>query len=210
MDSHPLVELAHMLHRVCSTVVNGEGWLLESSRKCGSFYVMRERRLGELIQCPAHGIVSQAPRRWASVPTPPVVLFFVRKCLTWGSPQSSSIVIVTFIVGGHVKPRTKLPLLCMVQLPLQIVYFSLHGSLIILFLRHMAPNFFWLRGLVVILFLKHVTARARVALAGLSGVYTSLSKPSILFISITFGVRKVTLLLGFSWFGLMGACLMRA
>ena len=58
--------------------------------------------------------------------------------------------------------------------------------------------------------LKHVIARARVAFAGLSGVYTYLLKPSILFILITFGVRKVTLLLGFGWFGLMGAYLMRA
>ena len=121
-----------------------------------------------------------------------------------------SIVIVTFIIGRHVKPRMRLPLLCMVQLSLQIVYFSLHGPLIVLFLRHMAPNFFWLQGPVVILSLKHVTTRAGVALAGLSGVYASLSKPSILFVSITFGVRKVTLLLGFGWFGLMGACLMRA
>ena len=87
-------------------------------------------------------------------------------------------------------PRTRLPLLCMVQLSLQIVYFSLHGSLIVLFLRHMAPNLFWLRGPVVILSLKHVTTRTRIALAGLSGVYASLSKPSILFISITFGVRE--------------------
>ena len=78
----------------------------------------------------------------------------------------------------------------MVQLSLQIVYFSLHGSLIVLFLRHMAPNLFWLWGPVVILSLKHVTTRARIALAGLSGVYASLSKPSILFISITFGVRE--------------------
>ena len=120
------------------------------------------------------------------------------------------IVIVTFIVGEHVKPRTRLPLLCMVQLSLQIIYFSLHGPLIVLFLRHMAPNFFWLGGPVVILSLKHVTARARVTLAGLGSVYASLSKPSILFISILFGVRKVTLLWGFGWFGLMGACLMRA
>ena len=74
----------------------------------------------------------------------------------------------------------------------------------------MAPNFFWLQGPIVILSLKNMTTCARVALAGLSGVYASLSKPSILFISITFGVRKVTLLLGFSWFELMGAYLMRA
>ena len=205
MDSHPLVELAHMLHRVCFTVVNGKGWLLEPSRKYGPFYVMCERRLGELIQCPAHGIVSQAPRRWAFAPTPPVVFFFMGKGLTWRSPRSSSIVIVTFIVRGCVKPRTRLPLLCMVQLSLQIIYFSLHGPLIVLFFRQMTLNFFWLRGPVVILSSKHVTTRARVAFVGLSGVYASLSKPFILFVSITFGVRKVTLLLGFGWFGLMGA-----
>ena len=130
--------------------------------------------------------------------------------LIWGTPRSLSIVVVTFIVRGRVKLGTRLPLLCMVQLSLHIIYFSLHGLLIILFLRHMAPNFFWLRGLVVILSLKHVTAHARVALASLSGVYASLSKPSILFISITFGVKEVTLLLEFGWFELMEACLMRA
>ena len=58
--------------------------------------------------------------------------------------------------------------------------------------------------------LEHVTAYTRIAFVGLSGVYTSLLKPSILFISITFRVRKVTLLLGSSRFELMGACLMRA
>ena len=121
-----------------------------------------------------------------------------------------SIVVVTFIVGGRVKLGTRLPLLCMVQFSLQIVYFLLYGPLIVLFLRHVAPNFFLLLGPVVILSLKHVAAHARVALAGLSGVYTSLSKPSTLFISVTFGVREVTLLLGFGWFELMGACLMRA
>ena len=135
-----------MLHRVYFTIVNGEGWLLEPSRKCSPFYMVRERRLGELVQCPAHAIVSQAPRRWAFAPTPLVVLFFMRKCLTWGSPRSLSIVIVTFIVGGYVRPRTRSPLLCMVQLSLQIIYLSLHGPLIVLFLRYMAPNFFWLRG----------------------------------------------------------------
>ena len=130
--------------------------------------------------------------------------------LTWGSSRSLPIVIVTFIVEGRVKLGTRLPLLCMVQLSLQIIYFSLHGPLIVLFLRHMAPNFFWLQGPVIILSLKHMAARVRLALTGLSGVYASLSKSSILFISITFRVREVTLLLGFGWFGLIGACLMRA
>lgn len=186
-----MVELAHMLHRICFTIINGEGWILESSRKCSPFYVVRERRLGELIQCPAHGTVSQTPKRWAFMLTPSVELFFLRKCLTWGSPRSLSIVIVIFIIGEYVKPRMRSPSLCMVQLSLQIVYLSLHGLLIVLFLGYMTPNFFWLHGPAVILSLEHVTAHTRIAFAGLSGVYTSLLKSSILFISITFRVRKL-------------------
>ena len=58
--------------------------------------------------------------------------------------------------------------------------------------------------------LKHVAAYTRVSLASLSSVYAFLLKPSILFISVMFGVKEVTLLLGFGWFELMGACLMRA
>ena len=74
----------------------------------------------------------------------------------------------------------------------------------------MAPDFLLLRGPVVILSLKHVAARARVAPAGLGGIYASLSKLSILFVSVALGVREVTLLLGSGWFELIGACLMRA
>ena len=79
----------------------------------------------------------------------------------------------------------------MAQLSLQVVYLLLHG-------------------LLIILALGYVTAHTRVASASLSGVHTSLSKPSILFISITLRVGKVTLLLGSSRFRLMGACSMRA
>ena len=198
-----------MLHGVYFTIVNGESWLLESLRKCSPFYVVHERWLGELIQCPTHGIVSQAPRRWAFMLMPPVVLFFMRKGLTWESPRSLAIVIITFIIGGYVKPKMRSPLLCTAQLSLQIIYLSLHGLFIILSLGYMTPNFFWLHGLVVILSLEHVTTHTRIAFAGLS-VYTSLLKPSIFFILIMFRVRKVTLLLGSSRLGLMGACLIKA
>ena len=120
------------------------------------------------------------------------------------------IVVIIFIIGGRVKSGTRLHLLCMVQLSFQIVYLSLHGLPIVLFLRHMACNFLLLQGPDVISSLKHVAARARMAPAGLGGVYTSLSKPSILFVSAALGVEEATLLLGFGWFELMGACLMRA
>ena len=144
-----------------------------------------------MIQCPAYGIVSKAPRRWDSAFAPLVVLFFMREGLAWRGSRSLPIVIIAFIIGGQVRVRMKSPSLCMALFSLQVVYLSLHG-------------------LFVILSLGYVTAHTRMASASLSGVYTSLLKPSILFISITLRVGKVTLLLGSSQFRLMGACSMRA
>ena len=180
-----------MLHRVCIAVIKDEGWLLESLRECSPFYTSCERWFRELIQCPAHGIVSQSPRRWAFTFTPLVMLFFMRESLTWKGSWSLPIVIVAFIIGEHVRARMRSPSLCMEQLSLQVVYLSLHGMFIILSLGY-------------------VTAHTRMVFASLSGIHTSLLKPSILFISITLRVGKVTLLLGSSRFRLIGACSMRA
>ena len=101
------------------------------------------------------------------------------------------IVIIAFIIEGQVRVRMRSPSLSMTQFSLQVIYLSLHGLFVILSLGYMATY-------------------TRMAFASLSGVYTSFSKPSILFISITLRVEKVTLLLGSSRFRLMGACLMRA
>ena len=191
MDSHPLVKLAHILHRVYFAIIKGQGWLLESLREYSPFNVACERWFGELIQCPAHGIVSQAPRRWAFTLTLLVVPFFMREGLAWRSSQSLPIVIIAFIIGGHVRARMRSHSLCMAQLSLQVIYLSLYG-------------------LLIILALGYVTAHTRVASASLSYVRTSLLKPSILFTSITFRVGKVTLLLGFGQFKMMGACSVRA
>ena len=114
----------------------------------------------------------------------------MRECLAWRGSQSLPIVIIAFIIGGQVRVRMRSPSLCMAQFSLQVVYLSLHG-------------------LFVILSLGYVVAQTRMASASLSGVYTPLSKPSILFISITLKVGKVALLLGSSRLRLMGACLMR-
>ena len=43
MDDHPLIELAHMFYKVCSTIVNGEHRLMESPRKFHPLYLTRER-----------------------------------------------------------------------------------------------------------------------------------------------------------------------
>ena len=101
------------------------------------------------------------------------------------------IVVIVFIVEKRVRARRGLSSLCKAQLSLQVIYFLLYGLFII-------PS------------LGFMTTHTGMASASLSGVYTSLSKPSILFISITLRVGKVTLLLGSSRFRLMGACSMKA
>ena len=121
----------------------------------------------------------------------PLVMLFFMRGLTWKGSQSLPIVIITFLIKGQVRVRMRSPSLCMMQFSLQVVYLLLHG-------------------LFVILSLGYMTAYMRKASASLSGVYTSLSKSSILFISITLRIGKVTLLLGSSRFRLMGACSIRA
>ena len=141
--------------------------------------------------CPAHGIVSQAPRGWVSAFAPLVTLFLMRESPAWGGSRSLPIVINVFIIVRYVRARMRLPLLCMAQLPLQVVYLSLHD-------------------LFIILFLGYVTAHTGMASSSFSGVYAPFSKPSVLFVSITLRDWEVALLLGSSRLRLMGAYSMRA
>ena len=115
----------------------------------------------------------------------------MKESLAWRGSRSLPIVIIAFVTRCHVRAKMRSPSLCMVQLSLQVVYISLHGPFVILSLGYM-------------------TAHTRMASTSLSGVHTSLSKPSILFILITVRVGKVTLLLGSSQFRLMGAYSIRA
>ena len=114
----------------------------------------------------------------------------MREGLVLRGSRSLPIVTIAFITGGQVRVRIRLPSLCMVQFSLQVVYLSLHG-------------------LFVSLSLGYVAIHTRMASASLSGVYTPLSKPSVLFISITLKVGKVALLLGSSLLRLIGACSMK-
>ena len=134
--------------------------------------------------------MSQAPRRWAFAFAPLVMLFIMKEGLALRGSRSLPIVIIAFIIGGQVRDKMRSPSLCMAQFSLQVVYLSLHG-------------------LFVILSLGYVAAHTRIAFTSLSGIYTSLSKPSIFFISITPRVGKVALLLGPNRLRLMGACSIR-
>ena len=86
MDNYSLIEVAHMLHRVHSTIVDGERWLMEPLRKYCPFNLAREGWLGNLVQCFAHSVISQASTRQALVSMFVMVFFIVGKKLTgWSS-----------------------------------------------------------------------------------------------------------------------------
>ena len=86
MDNHSLVEVAYMFHRVRSTIVNGEHWLIEVLRKSCPSDLAHERQLGNLVQRPAHSVVCQASVRRALIPSFMMVLLIVGERLTsWGS-----------------------------------------------------------------------------------------------------------------------------
>ena len=86
MDGHSLVEMTHVLHRVCSTIVNSERWLIESLRKSCPFNLICEGQFGNLVQHVAYCVISQAFTRQALIPKFMMALLIVRERLTrWGS-----------------------------------------------------------------------------------------------------------------------------
>ena len=86
MDDHSLVEMAYMLHRICLTIVDGERWLIELSRKSCPFNLAHEGRPGNLVQRITYSVISQAFARRAFIPTFMMVLFIVGERLSgWGS-----------------------------------------------------------------------------------------------------------------------------
>ena len=82
MDGHSLIEVAHMLYRVCLAIIHGKRRLSES---LGEFYLLNspyKRRPRDLIQRLAHNVVSHTFLRGALMPTFVVVLLFVGERLT--------------------------------------------------------------------------------------------------------------------------------
>ena len=77
MDGHPLIKLAHMFYRVCSTIVYGKHGLVEAPRKFSPLYLAREKGFRDLSQRPIHNVMSHAFARWALVFLLVVELFLV-------------------------------------------------------------------------------------------------------------------------------------
>ena len=106
--------------------------------------------------------------------------------LAWGSPRSSHVVVIIFIVEGCVSAGGGLSSLCKAQPSLQVVYLPLHG-------------------LFVVSFLGHVATHAGVTAAGLGGIHAPLPKPSLFLIPAMLRVWEIAPLLGSGWLRLMGA-----
>ena len=81
MDNHFLVEMAHIFHRIYSTIVDGKRLLIESLRKFCPFNLAHKGQFGNLIQRLAHNVISQAFVRWALIPTFAMVLLIVGEIL---------------------------------------------------------------------------------------------------------------------------------
>ena len=116
MDSHSLIEVAHMFYKVHSTIVNGERGLMESPRKFCPLNLARERWSGDLIKCLAHGVISQAFMRRAFVPTFAMVLFIIGKRFAGWSSWLLHITSILFTFRGEIRIGKGLFLPCMVQL----------------------------------------------------------------------------------------------
>ena len=80
VNGHSLVEVASVLHRVCSTIIHGKRWLSKSPRKFSLFNPTCKRWLRNLAQGPAYSIITQIPVRWtfASSPIMAVLITWIR------------------------------------------------------------------------------------------------------------------------------------
>ena len=86
-----------MLHMICLTIVHGECWPSESPRKSPSLNSVRERWPGNLVECSAHRIISQAFGKWAPVSVLMVAVLIIWERLTRRSLWSRSVIIISTI-----------------------------------------------------------------------------------------------------------------
>ena len=103
MDSHPLIEVTDMFHRICSTIINGERGLMESSRKTRAFYILCEGQFRDLTQRLVHGIIPQAFAGRALISASMVVLLVVGERLVGQSSGSPSITSTICLLGGQLE-----------------------------------------------------------------------------------------------------------
>ena len=187
MDSHLLFELTYVFYRIRSIIINGERRLVELSRKFCLFYPPCEGWLRNLTQCLFHNVISHSFARRAFTFSLVMALFIIGEGFAWWSSWPLSVNSVLFIIGRDIEAGRGSPLLCLMELLLQVINLSLHGFIII------SPV--W-----------DVASPSKATSTCMGGMYTVFS---IFFpISFTFEIEEIILLMKVRRFHLMWTCLM--
>ena len=137
MDSHPLLELTYVLYRVRSTIIHGERWLMETSRKFSPFYPPCKWWFRDLTQRLFHNSISYSFTRRA--PTFPLVkiLFLTGERFVGWSSRPLFVCSIIFIIGRDIRAKRRSLLFFPMELLFQIINLSLHGFFIALLMSCM-------------------------------------------------------------------------
>ena len=187
MDSHLLFEPTYVFHRICSAIIHGERWLVESSRKFRLFYPPRERWFRNLTQHLFHNVSSHSFTRRASIFSSVMTLFVIGEGFAWWSSWPLPIHSVIFIIRRDIRAGRGSLLLCSTELLLQIINLLLHGF-------------------IIVSLVGYVTFPSKTTFICVNGMHTAFL--IVLMISFMFKIEKLILLTNISRFRLMRACLM--
>ena len=158
--------MTYVFYRIRLAIINDERRLVESSRKFFLFYPPCEGWLRNLTQCLFNNVSSHSFARRAS---------------------AFSLVITLFIIGRDIGSGRGSPLLCLMELLLQVINLLLHGFIII------SP-------------VGDVASPSKAASTCMGGMYTAF----LIFFSISFmfEIEEIILLMKVRIFCLMRTCLM--
>ena len=136
MDSHLLFELTYVLYRIRLTIIYGERWLMEMSRKFRLFYPPCKGWLRDLAQRLFHNIVSYSFARRALAFPLVKMLILTGEGFTWWSSRPLSVYSIFFIIGIDIRAGKGLLLFCSTELLFQIINLSLHDFFITLLMSY--------------------------------------------------------------------------
>ena len=103
VNSHSLIEVANMFHRIRSAIIHGEHWLSKPPRELPTFYPTSKRRFRNLVKSPAHSIAAQTFARWTLIPTLIMAILIIRKRLTRKSPWPRPIAVIPIVIRRRVR-----------------------------------------------------------------------------------------------------------
>ena len=187
MDSHLLFELTYVLYRIRLTIIYGERWLMEMSRKFRLFYPPCKGWLRDLAQRLFHNIVSYSFARRALAFPLVKMLILTGEGLVWWSFRPLSVYSIIFIIGRGIRAGRGSLLLCLTELLLQVINLSSHDF-------------------IITLLMGYVTFPSKTTSTCVGGMHTAFL--IVFSISFTFKIEELILLTNISRFRLIRTCLM--